>query len=276
MPSIEILKRYVGKPASRAWHEKRVYIAENGARAVFKNPFEFHMGAYSWDLELFDSELNKLVSKSGLLCPDLYDPWCNDSACLFLNSVKEGSSIYEIESGLTRKCTLRGVTGCIGSRRFSQYLATTVEGEYLVARDGRIVTSIPMRRPQHGFPFLSWFDDAGLFFAVETQGRGLANLSFFKAETANSLWTEPLDPSSLFPFDEVSYQDLDRNSYALVLSSSSQCAGFLLDEWSSAEFDAKTSTLRMMVYRPVGEIFEKRSVRVCEVEERWVEVRLTP
>jgi hypothetical protein len=76
--------------------------------------------------------------------------------------------------------------------------------------------------------------------------------------------------------DEVSYQALDRNSYALVLSSSSQCAGFLLDEWSSAEFDAKTSTLRMMVYRPVGEIFEKRSVRVCEVEERWVEVRLTP
>ena len=48
------------------------------------------------------------------------------------------------------------------------------------------------------------------------------------------------------------------------------------EEGSSIEFDAKTSILRMMVYRPVGEIFEKRSMRVCEVEERWVEARLNP
>jgi hypothetical protein len=276
MPSIEILRKYASKPSSREWKDERVYIAANGARAVFKNPFEFHMGAYSWDLELLDRGLNKLGSKSGLLCPDSYEPWCSDSACLFLNSVKEGSFIYEIESALTRKCDLRGVVGCIGSQRFTQYLVITVEGGYLVGRDGRTATSIAMRRPPHGFPFLSWFDDAGLFFAVETQWRGLANLRFFGAETANSLRTEPLNPNSLFPYDEVSYQDLDRNSYTLVLSASSQCAGFLLDEWSSIEFDAKTSILRMMVYRPVAEIFEKRSMRVCEVEERWVEARLNP
>jgi hypothetical protein len=55
-----------------------------------------------------------------------------------------------------------------------------------------------------------------------------------------------------------------------------QCAGFLLAEWGSIAFDAKTSILRMMVYCPVGEIFEKCSMRVCEVEERWFEARPNP
>ena len=88
------------------------------------------------------------------------------------------------------------------------------------------------------------------------------------------------NPCSLFPYDEVSYQDLDRNSYALVFSASSQSAGFLPDEWSSIEFDAKTSIVRMMVYRPVGEIFEKRSRSVqcgsVKLRERSVEARLNP
>jgi hypothetical protein len=44
----------------------------------------------------------------------------------------------------------------------------------------RTVTSIAMRRPPHGFPFLSWFDDAGLFFAVETQGRDLQTFGFLE------------------------------------------------------------------------------------------------
>jgi hypothetical protein len=276
MPSIEILKKYASKPSSREWKEERVYIAANGARAVFKNPFEFHMGAYSWDLELLDRGLNKLGSKSGLLCPDSYEPWCSDSACLFLNSVNEGSFIYEIESALTRKCELRDVVGCIGSRRFSLYLVTTVQGEYLVGRDGRIVRSLILRRPAHGFPFLSWFDAAGLFFAVEVEGRGLATLRFFEAATAKSLGTESINPNSLFPYADANYQDLNRNSYALVLSTSSQCVGSLLDEWSSVKFDVNTNILKMMVYRPVGRIFEKRSMQVCEVEEQWVEVRLNP
>jgi hypothetical protein len=97
-----------------------------------------------------------------------------------------------------------------------------------------------------------------------------------QAPDAKARRTEGTETAELFPYDEVSYQGLGRNSYALALSSSRQCVGFLLDEWSSVEFDAKTSHLRMMVYRPVGEIFEKRSMRVCEVEERWVEARLSP
>jgi len=276
MPSIEIVKKYVSKPSFREWNEKRIYISNSGTMAVLKNPFEFHMGAYTWDLELSDRELHTLASKSGLLCPNPYDPWCNDSACLFLNSLKEGAFIYEIKLGLTRKCELRDVVGCIGSRRFSLYLVTTVQGEYLVGRDGGIVRSLMLRRPTRGFPFLSWFDAAGQFFAVEVEERGLANLRFFEALTAESLGTESINPNSLFPYADANYQDLNRNSYALVLSTSAQCVGSLLDEWSSVEFDVNTNILKMMVYRPVGRIFEKRSMQVCEVEEQWVEVRLNP
>jgi hypothetical protein len=90
------------------------------------------------------------------------------------------------------------------------------------------------------------------------------------------LGTESINPNSLLPYADANYQDLNRNSYALVLSASSQCVGSLLDEWSSVEFDVNTKILKMMVYRPVGRIFEKRSIQVCEVEEQWVEVRLNP
>jgi hypothetical protein len=190
--------------------------------------------------------------------------------------LKEGAFLYEVASGFACKCELSGVVGCIGSRRFPQFLAITVKGEYLVGRDGRVVHSLTLLRPSHGFPFLSWLDNAGQFFAVETQGRGLASLRFFDAETANPSGNELFNPNSLFPYDEANYRDLNRDSYSLVLSASTQCVASLLDEWSSIHFDETTGNLRMMVYRPLGEKFEKRSMWVCEVEEQWVEVRLNP
>jgi hypothetical protein len=276
MPSLEILKKYASRPSSRKWEETRVYVARNGAKAIFSNPIEFHMGAYSWDLELFENGLKHLASKSGLYCPSLYQPWSHDSGCLFLISLKEGAFLYEITTGSARRCDLTGVVCCIGSRRFPLFLAITVKGEYLVGRDGRVTRDFQLRRPLHGLPFLSWFDEAGLFFAVEKQGPGLATLRFFNAETAGLSASQAFNPNSLFPYDEVKYKDLSRDSFSLVLSGSSQCVGSLLDEWSSIDFDENTGVLRMMVYRPLGEIFERRSLRSCEVKESWVEIRLKP
>src|SRR5690242_950895 len=127
MPSLEIFKKYASTPSSRKWDETRVYVAGTGAKAVFRNPMEFHMGAYSWDLELFSSGLEKLASKSGLHCPSLYQPWSHDSSSLFLISLKEGAFLYEITAGSTCKCDLTGVVCCIGSRRFPRFLAMTVK-----------------------------------------------------------------------------------------------------------------------------------------------------
>jgi hypothetical protein len=92
MPSLEILKKSMrARLLSRKWEESRIYVAGNGTRAVFSHPAEFHMGAYSWDFELFDDGLQKLRSKSGLLCPTLYQPWSHDSSCLSLTSLKKGA-----------------------------------------------------------------------------------------------------------------------------------------------------------------------------------------
>ena len=57
---------------------------------------------------------------------------------------------------------------------------------------------------------------------------------------------------------------LDRDSYALVFVRFKPKHWVLLDEWSSIEFDAKTSILRMMVYRPVGKY--SRSVQCGSVK----------
>lgn len=141
---------------------------------MFDNPFEFHMGAYSWKLKVFNERLKKQFSKSGLICPYLYQPWSNDSSCLFLASWKKGAFLYEIA------------------------------------------------------------------------------------------------------YDEAKYGCLNRDSFALILSGSTQCVASLLDEWNEIELHANSDVLRMMVYRPVGEIFERRGQPVCKVDEHWVESRLRP
>ena len=131
-------------------------------------------------------------------------------------------------------------------------------------------------KEESGYPYFCWLDKAGYFASVENQGAGLATLRFFDADTGDAKSDIPLNPLSLFPYDEAAYRSLGRDSYSLVLSESKQCVGSLLDEWSSIDFDEDSGVLRMMVYRPVGPIFEKRNQRVCKVQENWVEVRILP
>jgi len=277
MPSIEILKKYAIGPASGGWDETRVYVAGNGAKAVFNNPTEFRMGAYSWDLAVFGSDgTRKFAPSSGLQCPTPHQPWSHDSSSMFLTTVKQGSFLCDVNSGVTRKCDLDGVAYCVGSRRFPLFLVITVNGQYLVGQYGLVVRALEVRRPRHGFPFLVWLDEAGQFFAIENDGPGLASLRFFNGETGDPVSAVAFNPNSVFAYDEEKYEGLKRDSYALVLSGAMQCIASRLDEWSSIDFDDSTGVLKMMVCRPLGEIFEKGSQRVCEVEENWVEVRLKP
>lgn len=235
------------------------------------------MGAYSWELEVLENDLEKLFSTSGILCPHPYQPWSCDSLCLFLSSWKEGSFIQEMASGFIQKLKLNEfVIYALGSRRYPKFLVVTDKGEYLVAVDGKLERVPSIRRPKHGYPYLCWLDKAGHFLAVENQGPGLASLRFFDAETGDAKSDTPLNPTWLFPYDEATYRSLGRDSFSLVLSHSTQCVGSLIDEWSSIDFDEDSAVLRLMVYRPVGQIFEKRNQRVCKVLENWVEVRIRP
>lgn len=277
MPSIEILKKHTMEPSFREWKETRVFASANGRKAIFRNPNEFRMGAYSWELEVLENDSEKLFSTSGILCPHPYQPWSCDSLCLFLSSWKEGSFIQEMASGFIQKLKLNEfVIYALGSRRYPKFLVVTDKGEYLVAVDGKLERVPSIRRPKHGYPYLCWLDKAGHFLAVENQGPGLASLRFFDAETSDAKSDAPLNPIWLFPYDEATYRSLGRDSFSLVLSHSTQCVGSLIDEWSSIDFDEDSAVLRLMVYRPVGQIFEKRNQRVCKVLENWVEARIRP
>jgi hypothetical protein len=145
-----------------------------------------------------------------------------------------------------------------------------------VGNDGRVEQAFSVRRPRSGYPYLCWFDRAEYFFAVENQGAGHATLRFFGGENGKSKLDIPLNPVSLFPYDEAKYRSLGRDSWALVLSDFTQSVGSLMDEWSSIEFDDNSDVLKLMVYRPIGEMFDRRSQSVCRVQENWVEVRLRP
>src|SRR5215831_13186603 len=138
MPSLEILKKYTAKPSVRKWEETRVFVSGNGRKAIFRSPFEFHMGAYAWELEVHEDGLKSVFSTSGLLCPRPYQPWSSDSRCLFLSSIKEGSFIRGVASGIAHKVELdKWVVYALGSRRYPKFLTVTDKGEYLVAIDGK-------------------------------------------------------------------------------------------------------------------------------------------
>jgi hypothetical protein len=277
MPTIEILKKQSMEPSLREWEETRVFASANARKAIFRKPFEFRMGAYAWELQVFENGPKRMFSTSGLHCPDPYQPWSFDSRFLFLSSWKEGSFIQEIDSGFARRLEINGwVASVIGSRRYPKFLVATDKGEYLVAIDGNVVQIPSVHRPKYGCPYLSWFDKGGQFFAVENQGPGLARLRFFDANTGDVQADIPLNPLWLFPYHEAAYRSLRRDVWALVLSDSRQCVGSLMDEWSSIDFDEASDVLRLMVYRPVGQIFEKRNQRLCKVQENWVEVRIRP
>jgi hypothetical protein len=66
MPSLEILKKYASKTSVP--EVGRIPYQRRGYKGCLQPPGEFHMGAYSWDFELFDNGLQKLPSKSLLLC----------------------------------------------------------------------------------------------------------------------------------------------------------------------------------------------------------------
>jgi hypothetical protein len=233
------------------------------------------MGAYSWELDVSGEALKKRRSLSGLICLHPYQPWSYDSGCLFLASWKEGPFLYEIASGSKTKCALSGwPVSALGSKRFPRFLAVTDKEDYLLALDGSMQRVLSLRRPMHGYPSLNWFDKAGQFFAVETQGAGRASLRFFDGQTGEAAGSIPCDPSELFPYDQAKYASLNRDSVALVLSGSTQCVASFLDEWSAIEFNEDTDVLRMRVYRPVGEIFEKRGQPVCTVDAHCVDLRL--
>ena len=50
--------------------------------------------------------------------------------------------------------------------------------------------------------------------------------------------------------------------------------GSLLDHWSTSEFDPQTRTLSLRTYRPTGEPYQDEGQTVCEVEEKWMGMRL--
>lgn len=274
MPILEIVKQPPRLSLRKTWEDVRTYIGPQNKRAVFRNPTEFHMGAYSWDLEVLDESSKKLGARTDLLCPAVYQPWSHEGNSLFVVPVRRSAELWELATGASVICEVDGVVGCVGSRRLPRFVVTAVRKDCLVGPDGKLIRELDLRRPSHAFPFVSWFDAAGQVLAVESAAPGLATIRFFRGDGGEALEEHRCDPSVLFPYDEAAYEGLKRDSWSLVLSPAMQCLGALLDQWSAITFDESAGALRMMVYRPKGEPFEGRAQRVCEVEEKWVEVRM--
>jgi len=274
MPSIEILGKYVAISPSSKWQEIRIFTAGNGAKAVFRDPYEFRMGANAWFLEVFTRDSKKQLTKSGLDVPLPYQPWSHESGHLFLSNWRTGPYLVEVASDTSTPCDLKQLPiTALGSQRFPRFLVVTSEMSCLMGLDGRVERVLPFPNPASSKPHLHWFDAAGQFIAVENHGAGRAAIRFFTWQ-GDPVDTIPIDPITVFPYEETKYRGLRRDSFSLAISESVLCVGSLLDEWSAVEFQKDTGILRMRVYRPAGEIYEWQRQSVCKAEEHFVELRL--
>lgn len=282
MPSITILETQIGAPAEDSWSDTRVFLGPNRMQAVFHDPFEFRMGAYGWKLKLLrearDVTPFKLKAKArGFGCPWPYQPWSNSGERLLLATWKREAFFYDLASKKLSPLSVKGfLVSALGSRSYPRFVAVTTETSYLVSTDGDVRTIGGVSHPAHEYPEFRWFDAAEQFFAIENLGWGRANLRFFAADAGEPQASIPFAPSEVFPYDEHKYAEMNRDTFGLVLSASSGCVVALLDQWSGVEWDEATGTLRMRVYRPVGEIYRQRGLPVCKVEEARVTAQLRP
>lgn len=280
---MEILETSSKTPPSPRWqlNPSLRFPGAKGWEALFCDSSEFHMGAYAWDLKLLRDgkevtpvrlKMKKML-EGGFLCPESYQPWSHDSERLLLATWKGGAFLYDPVRASSTKCHLDGtLVSAKGSKKFPRFLTVTVNRSYLVGLDGSAQEISGVRVSLHQYPDFHWW--GGQFFTIESLGEGKSQLRFFDLESAVPPVSIPFHPSEVFPYDEARYRSLSRDSYALVLSNSTQCVASLMDEWSYISFDEEAGVLQMRVYRPVSEVFTLRGHDVCRVEERWVKARI--
>jgi hypothetical protein len=113
----------------------------------------------------------------------------------------------------------------------------------------------------------------GLFFVIARQSPGsTTRLAFHDGMTGQLVEAIDLDPIDLVPYNSGAYARIPRSGCTLALRSGVRAAGFLLDTWHDARFDAETGTLRLATYRPVSEPYSDQLA--CDVEARWIAVSL--
>lgn len=301
MPAVTNIRPIEYSPEEPSW-TRREYPSPDGKRMlVLHDAFEWHMGATGWKLSLFEdgrdvtrwhAELRRRffrwpgssqhgTSDKGFDCPIGYSPWHRAGRVLILCNWEDNPLyIYDVVEG--RRTDVEVST--TGSLFFAHWdpsgdhaLVVFSDRALIVDLTGAIIKTIPLSSSFAPTPHAYWLLEGGAFFILQRDGASLSNeIRFYDGEGALT-GGSPLDPLKLIPYDEERYSSVSRQGFTLKHGAVTS-VGKLLDTWSDARYDQKAGTLRLAVYRPVGETYrDKRfgDLVSCEVEQKWIECQVS-
>jgi len=278
MPGIAEI-RPIPKPPDLGPWEERIFPAPAGdLRLRFHSPYEFAMGGYTWTVTLEGSEPVKSWEGAGQ--PDYLQPWSSDGQKLaFPLSRDESSVLASLADGSEIAAPhwprAEYLVALVWAPAHSRVLLLGEDHVDLLDGKFRALASCRWTPDEFDLPLAGWLDPDDAFFVFRPWKD--AEIAFYSGDDASTLEVVPLEPSSIFPYDEEALAGLPRNRYVLELGEGTFGTASLLDQWTGCSYRAGGNDLFMCTYRPTGEI--ERGVRrepTVRAEQRWVSVRLAP
>jgi hypothetical protein len=275
----------IESPTAHEWVRERIFSSPLGSwTARFHHPVEWHMGADGWRLSLIHRgwdvtwrhrHVKAMRGTKGFALPAQYQPWCSSQPLIALQPWDNVVQLYDIDERRSTELPIQLPFGLqwapVGGK-----LAVTVEGAVRILDTKGSGFDVPTSHSRSQYPDVFWWPDGNSFFVVNrTSSETKTTLSFFDATNGTLLASEGFDPSDFVPYDESAYRHISRAECSLQIGRGTRAAGFLLDTWSSVEFDLATRLLRAMVYRPVGPCEKAYGQYTCLAEERGVEVAVS-
>ena len=265
------------------WDRREFASPDDLWLAVFHDPYEWHMGANGWRLSVLSSknqfsisnaDLERLSKGKGFTCPLDYVPWSTDSKILALCSWDSGLVFFDALSNI---CQVQKLFPQIiqWSSTFP-YLLIFSNGQFTVLDTaGNHLSQTEWKIVAYELPHSGWIKSQNIFFIIgRSSETAKPRITFINAENGKIVSDELIEPEKLVPYDKDEYKNIPRGKYSLILSASTRSVGSLLDTWNDVIYDQEKGIIFLSVYRPTSKVYKLDSNPVCQVEKKWVSLKM--
>jgi len=246
------------------------------------------MGVYDWQTVEVEQPVHSpptqltLPERACYPLIDSYVPWNLTSDRIVVPTLRFdharpifGFAIFDLRASTVTETAAAGwISGAAWSPTDDLLLITNRHSIRVVTAAGLSVATVLNTDRDSSASITGWTPNGAAFFCLHGSAEASV-LRFFDPATGERISEVPIDPASLVPYDAAAYATIDRGPYRLKVDSGTWASAALLDNWSTAEYDAAHSTIRLSVYRPTSAVrtFAQpggREVIGCEARLVWI------
>jgi hypothetical protein len=285
MPFISEIKLTEPKIIQKSWEVREYPSPDQSWLAVLYDPIYWHIGAEGWKLSitttktnsaLINPDLETISDEKGFICLKDYSPWSADGQIFALYAWDHGFLMLNPNTNTLVKIPFSPIA--IQWSPKTNYLLALSHDELVVLDNrGIFLYRTNWRSAKFELPRIGWMLSGQEFFILgRSSKRSKPYITFFDGKTGKMLSKEHIDPLKHVPYNSEDYKSIHRGSYSLAISPSTSCVGYLLDTWTEEFYDQENSLLFLSIKRPISKVYNKKGLNVCQVEEKWVSVKMNP